>query len=129
MKLEQTYSDINAYGDKYHFYYHEENRAIVCTTLYKGQMVRGIAKCDPEDEFNLEAGKKFAYLRCKTKFARKKLRRALKARDVAFIAMNKASHHFEKAREFVEDSELSLNAVLDELKAFEEQLNGKRVIQ
>lgn len=123
MKLEQTYSDINAYGEKYHFYYHEENRTIVCTTLYKGQMVRGIAKCNPDDEFNLEGGKKLAYLRCKAKFARKKLRRATKARDDAFIVANRANHYLEKAREFVADSEMLLDNALNELKEFEAKLN------
>lgn len=124
MKLEQTYSDINAYGEKYHFYYHEENKTIVCTTLYKEQMVRGIAKCYPEDEFNLEVGKKLAYLRCKKKFARKKLKRALRAEHDAFIAEARAKYNLDSACEFVSDSETQLADAINELAEFEAKLNN-----
>ena len=123
MKLEQTNSDINVYGKKYHFYYNEENRTVVCTTTYKGQMVRGVAKCDPEDDFHIELGKTLAYLRCKTKFARKKLRHALKAEREAFVVANRAQYNLDKACEFVSDSEMQLECVENELKEFEAKLN------
>ena len=124
MKLEQTNSDITEYGKKYHFYYHEENRTIVCTTTYKGQMVRGIAKCDPDDDFDLDDGKKLAYLRCKTKFARKKIKRALKAERDAFVVANRAKYNLDKACEFVSDSEIQLEDAINELKEFEAKLNN-----
>jgi hypothetical protein len=124
MKLEQTYSDINAYGEKYHFYYHEENKTIVCTTLYKEQMVRGVAKCDPEDEFDLEIGKKLAYLRCRKKFARKKLRRALRAECNAMIAEARAKYNLDSAHEFVSDSEMQLADAINELAELEAKLNS-----
>ena len=124
MKLEQTYSDINAYGEKYHFYYHEENKTIVCTTLYKEKMVRGIAKCDPEDEFNLEIGKKLAYLRCRKKFARKKLKHALQAERNAFIVEARAKHNLDNACDFVSDSEAQFANAINELAKFEAKLNN-----
>lgn len=124
MKLEQTNSDINVYGKKYHFYYNEESRTIVCTTTYKGQMVRGIAKCDPNDEFDLDDGKKLAYLRCKAKFARKKLRRASKACLDAFVVANRANYNLDKAQEFKEDSDAQLTSALNELRDFEAKLNN-----
>ena len=124
MKLEQTIDDIKAYGNKYHFYYHEENRTVVCTTLYKGQMVRGISKCDPEDEFDLEFGKLYAYLRCHAKFARKKLKHALKVERDAFVVANRAKYRLDKACEFVSDSEVQLENALNELHEFEANFNN-----
>ena len=124
MKLEQTYSDINAYGDKYHLYYHEENQTIVCTTLYKGQMVRGVAKCNPDDEFDAELGKKLAYLRCKKKFARKKLKHALRVERDAIIFEARAKYNLDKACDFASDSEDQLLNAINELNEFEKKLNG-----
>lgn len=124
MKLEQTNSDIKEYGKKYHFYYNEENRTVVCTTLYKEQMVRGISKCDPEDEFNVERGKKLAYLRCKAKFARKKFKHALNVEKDAFVVANRAKYNLDKACEFVSDAEMQLTYALNELDEFEAKLNN-----
>ena len=124
MKLEQTNEDIKAYGKKYHFYYNEDNQTVVCTTLYKCQMVRGIAKCDPEDEFDLELGKKFAYLRCRAKFTRKKFKHALKVERDAFVVANKAKYRLDKAREFASDSEMQLVNAMVELNEFETKMNS-----
>lgn len=123
MKLEQTYLDINEYGEKYHFYHNAENGTIVCTTLYKGQMVRGIAKCDPEDNFDIDFGKKLAYLRCKQKFARKKLKRAKAAEKDAFVEKNRAQHNHCKAYDFLMDAQIQLDSSNNELEQFEEQFN------
>ena len=122
MKLEQTYSDIAAYGEKYHFYHNEENGTIVCTTLYKGQMVRGVAKCSPEDNFDINLGKKLAYLRCKEKFSRKKLARARKAYAEAVEIEARADNNLWKAAEFVDDSNYQLELTRNELSRFEHEL-------
>lgn len=123
MKLEPTNSDNSTYGNKYHFYYHKENNTVVCTTLYKGQMVRGVAKCDPCDEFDVELGKKLAYLRCKMKFARKKFKRALQAERDALFAANRVQGDLDKACEFVNDSGAQLDDAICELRKFEAELN------
>ena len=122
MKLTQTNSDISNYGEKYHFYHNVDTGTIVCTTLYKGQMVRGIAKCSPEDRFDVETGKKLAYLRCKAKFARKKLRRAEKAYDEAVVVAARAQNNLNKATYFVNDSDYQLTIATDELTVFERKL-------
>ena len=124
MKLEKTKSDIAEYGEKYHFYHNPDSGSVVCTTMYKGQMVRGIAKCDPEDEFNIDFGKKLAYLRCKAKFARKKFKHALRVERDAFVAANRAKYNLDKACEFVSDSELQLVNAMVELNDFETKINS-----
>lgn len=125
MKLEKTYADIAAYGEKYHFYHNADNGTIVCTTMYKGHMVRGTAKCSPEDNFNIETGKKLAYLRCKEKFSRKKLRRAHGAHKEAVIAEARAKNNLGKAIDFVNDSNYQLELATNELIKFEHELGIK----
>jgi hypothetical protein len=123
MKLATSHEDLMTYGRKYHFYYNEDNKTIVCTTLYKGQMARGIAKCDPTDNFDMETGKKLAYLRCKQKFAHKKLKRANKAYAEAITAEARAKNNLYKAADFLGDAAFQLSTAKNELVAFEQSLN------
>ena len=123
MKLEKTYADIAAYGEKYHFYHSADNKTIVCTTIYKGQMVRGIAKCSPEDHFDVETGKMLAYLRCKEKYARKKVHHARTAYNEALVAKAIVDNKFVKATDFVNDSDYQLLAARNALLALEQKLN------
>ncbi len=104
MKLGKTLEDFETYGIKYQFYYNEDKNSVVCTTVYKGQTIRAIAKCDPEDTFNLEVGKKIAYLRCKQKFARKKLIHAGAVYRDSFSKYERSKRNLDKAAEFVSDS-------------------------
>ena len=123
MKLEKTNADIAAYGEKYHFYYHEANRTIVCTTMYKGQMVRGIAKCNPEDTIDIDTGKNLSYLRCYEKYSRKKAHHARKAYNEAVIAKAIMDNKFRKATDFVNDSEYQLVAAKNALIELEQKLH------
>ena len=124
MELTKTYSDIAEYGEKYHFYHNTENGIVVCTTLYKGQIVRGTAKCSPEDSFNIEVGKKLAYLRCKQKFMHKKLKRARKVYADTVREYAKAQSAYGVAQEFVTDVEIQLDMLNDELTNFQRKLNN-----
>lgn len=125
MKLGSTYEDYLEYGDRYKFYCNKEEKTIICAVLYKGKTIRGIAKCDPEDEFNLELGKKLAYLRCRKKFLRKKLKRALQVERDAIIAEARAKCNLANARDFVSDSEIQFNNTINELAKFEAELNNQ----
>ena len=122
MELTKTYSDIAKYGEKYHFYHTADNRTVVCTTLYKGQIIRGVAKCNPEDEFDLEFGKDYAYLRCRQKFMLKKLNRAKKTKDEAIISVARANNNLYKAYEFVNDVEMQLAYINKELNELESKV-------
>lgn len=123
MELTKTYSDIAEYGEKYHFYHNTENGTVVCTRLYKGQIIRGVAKCDPQDSFDIVAGKRLAYLRCKKKFTQKKLKHANKIKDEAIISVAKANDTLHKAYEFVGDVEMQIIDIDQELNKLEEKLD------
>lgn len=122
MKLETTHSDLVDYGEKYNFHYNSDTKTVVCTTRYKGQTVRGIAKCSPEDNFDITVGKKLAYLRCRQKFARKKLKRAHRAYADALCIEARARNNFYKATEFVNDSDYQLELATNDLINFEREL-------
>lgn len=124
MELTKTYSDIAEYGEKYRFYHNVDNGTVVCTTIYKGETVRGIAKCSPEDCFDVEAGKKLAYLRCKRKFLRKKLKHSQKVYSDAIRNHAKTQYMLGVALEFTEDVEIQLELLNNELSKFERKLNN-----
>ena len=121
MELAQTNTE---YSDKYIFHYNSNSNTIVCTTVYKGQTIRGIAKCSPEDSFDMEAGKRLAYLRCRKKFAKKKCKRASKAYRDAVEAQTKAEQHYLNALVFWSDAMMQLETINDELVEFENLLNN-----
>ena len=112
------------YGDKYRFYRNSKTNMVVCTTIYKGETIRGTAKCSPEDHFDIEAGKRLAYLRCKRKFLHKKLKRAQKVYADAAREHAKAQNTYGVALEFMEDVEFQLETLNNELAKFERELNN-----
>ena len=124
MELTKTYSDIAEYGDKYRFYHNADNGIIVCTTTYKGKTVRGTAKCSPEDNFDINTGKKLAYLRCKTNFMHKKYQRARKVCEDTTRAYAKAQNARDAAFEFADDVAFQYTTLYNELAKFEQELNN-----
>lgn len=56
--------------------YHVAGNKVICTSTYAKKCVRGVAKCAPGDEFDLEKGKELAKLRCDLKVAKKRRQRA-----------------------------------------------------
>ena len=122
MNTEKTQHEDMVYGDKYHFYHTPNNNSVICTTTYKNQSVRGVAKLDPDDEFVLSNGKHLAYLRCDEKRARKKLNRANKAYEEAAERLLEAKRNLDKAAEFVDDSRWQLEAAVSNLTKFEHEL-------
>ena len=89
--------------DRYQFDTSENK--VIATSMHAGKLVQGVAKCDPDDEFSLESGKKLAAARCNEKVykkrmkqARKKLEDAIKAQLVAQNRINKAYKKFYKAQ-------------------------------
>lgn len=87
---------------KYKFYQH--NNEVIAVSTYAGRNVKGIAKCDPEDEFDLESGKELAAARCNQKIAMKRLKRASQKYEDALDAALEAQQYFVKMREYFMDS-------------------------
>ena len=81
---------------------------IIALSTFAGKPVRGVAKCDPEDNFDLEAGKELAKARCSQKIAEKRYKRATKKFDEACAAMNAAEKYYNKMYEYYSDSAVKL---------------------
>ena len=67
---------------KYTFY--TGGNKVIAVSTYAGKIVKGYAKCDPRDEYDLELGKKLAAARCNAKVAKKRAKRAAKKLDTAY---------------------------------------------
>ena len=52
-------------------YYTNNKDVVVAVSSYAGKTVRGVAKCDPRDTFDIEKGKELAAARCNEKIAYK----------------------------------------------------------
>lgn len=60
----------------YKYVINEEKRTVVALSSFAGQVVRGVARCAPNDVWDVEAGKRLAEARCSAKIAHKRLKRA-----------------------------------------------------
>ena len=103
---------------RYHFYTNNKD-IVVCTSTYAGKVVRGIAKCSPEDKFDYEYGCNLAKARCDVKVGEKRLKNAkaqlYEAMDNSYEAQNK----IDKMQSYVNDANCDLIwyfNVLDNLK-------------
>ena len=92
---------------KYNFYTDGKTKVVAVST-YAGKVVRGVAKCDVNDTFSLEKGKKLAAARCNEKIAKKRLTRAENKRRETAKEYMKIMFAARKAIRYEEDSEKAL---------------------
>ena len=106
--------------DKYKFYsFHidEEGKKVVAVTHYAGRAIRGIAKCAPEDTFDVETGCKIAVARAEAKVARAKTRNAATKYLEAAKAADAAEKRFDEMKQYYMDA-------IDQLDEAEEYLDN-----
>jgi hypothetical protein len=89
--------------DRYKFYSNGVDKVVAIST-YEGKVVRGVAKCDPKDKFDVEAGKKLARARCAAKIAKKRAARAKREYAKALAAYNAAAARLDKMNDYSIDS-------------------------
>ena len=94
--------------DRYNYVVVPEKKKVIAYSTYAGQSVRGVAKCAPDDEFDVEFGKKLAAARCDVKVARKRLKRALEMRDAAWDEYLKVEDRLLKEEYYVDDANSTL---------------------
>ena len=94
--------------EKYHFYIATKIDGtpykVIATSTYCGRTIRGVAKCNPEDGFDMEKGKALAAARCNLKVAEKRANRAHKAYREAREAIKKAEQRFHDMDEYSSDA-------------------------
>ena len=109
--------------DKYKFYqFKNENggTTISAVSTYAGRTVKGYAKCDPRDEFDIEKGMKLAAARCNLKIAEKRKMRAGQKYIEASIAADNAVEYFDRMKAYFMDADDQVDEALAELKALTE---------
>ena len=93
--------------DKYKYYsFHvdEEGKKIIAVTHYAGHVVRGIAKCAPEDVFDVELGCKIAVARAEKKVAKAKIRNATSKFRIAAAEVDASLMRYEKMKQYYIDA-------------------------
>lgn len=98
----------------YRFY--TAGNMVIAVSSFAGSTVRGVAKCNPNDEFDLEYGKKLASVRCAFKIASKRRKRANNKLAQAYSEFEKASAHVVKMSTYVDDAEARYIEAVSELE-------------
>ena len=104
--------------DKYKFYQFKNDNGgmtIVAASTYAGKTVKGYAKCDPRDEFDIEKGKKLAAARCNLKIAEKRKMRAGNKYIEASIEADQATEYFDRMKQYFMDADDQVDEARTEL--------------
>lgn len=104
------------YNYKY-FVAESENgsKKVIAVSTYAGKRVKGVAKCNPEDNFDLETGKKLAAARCNLKIAEKREARAEKKYNDAIEQHNLMDCYLNRMKNYYSDSLEAVAKAEDEL--------------
>lgn len=82
----------------------EKKQRVIAVSKYKGNSVRGVAKCGPDDKFDIEKGETLAIARCLKKIAQKRYadiqRNLIKAQIAAENAKARYNKMSVKASEY-----------------------------
>ena len=107
----------------YTIYTDEKNRQVVAVCRYAGRKVRAVAKCAPEDTFDIEIGIELAIARCEWKVAKLKLQNAgacymtaAKAADEAAIKLGKMKDYYMDSVDQLDEAGAAMQAVIEKLK-------------
>ena len=88
--------------EKYRYF--TNGQKVIAVSTYAGKTVRGVASCDPNDEFSLEKGKELAAARCAVKVAQKRVARAARKEADATMAFSVASRHMDRMTTYYSDA-------------------------
>lgn len=95
---------VKTMKNNYKIYVDEKNKTVIAVCRYAGRNVRAVAKCAPEDTFNVEFGTKLAKARCDVKVAKAKIQNASVAYMKASIAADEAQRQYDKMKNYYMDS-------------------------
>jgi hypothetical protein len=79
-------------------------KQIIAISTYAGRTVKGIATCDPKDEFSIEVGKELAAARCNLKVAKKRAKRADTKVNDAIKTMQEAEQYYNRMVDYASDA-------------------------
>jgi len=104
---------------RYHTYTDNEH-VVVVTSTYAGKTVRGVAKCSPNDKFDICIGENLAKARCDYKIEKLRTKRAYTECKRAMDEVNRAEAHQKKMENYLIDSYQKLANAKATLHAMED---------
>lgn len=112
-------------GKYQYFIYQNENggTTVVAISTYAGKKVKGYAKCNPEDKFDIEVGKKLAAARCNLKIAEKRKAQATDKYLKAFNQIEEARRYYMKMNEYYIDADDQIDEAAEEIRNILAELN------
>lgn len=105
---------------EYKYKVDEENKVVVALSTFAGRPVSGVARCAPNDVFDVAIGKKIAAARCDLKIA---ARRKKRAEYCAAVAANEAAYwaaYAEKMNQYKTDSAAAYEKALEDIKVIKQ---------
>lgn len=106
---------------RYKFFSNKTGKVIAVST-YAGKEIRGVAKCNPKDQFDLVLGGKLAKARCDLKIARKRHERACAKYKEAQELADKIHKRLADMADYVENSSKELSRARRDLDKLLEEL-------
>lgn len=104
----------------YNYKYVVTPNKVIAISTYAGRTVKGVAKCHPNDTFDVEYGKALAAARCNVKIAAKRMARAEAKLDEAIDNYNAAHYHFRMMQDYCFDASAAYGDALIALKNLED---------
>lgn len=101
--------------DKRYKYATDSSNTVIAISTYAGKLVKGVAKCDPNDNFSYDYGRKLAKARCDAKISKKRYKNANNRLREAHGALNAAREYYNKMVEYEMDSFKAMDAAKENL--------------
>jgi hypothetical protein len=98
-------------------YFSDGKSKVIAVSHYAGKVVRGVAKCSPTDDFDIEAGKEIAKARCDAKIAAKRAARAKEKRELAHQAYLVAADYADAMVRYRVDADIAAYNAKKDLEA------------
>ena len=99
----------------YRYRFYNSDDTVVAVSTFAGKTIRGVAKCDPSDEFSLDVGKKLSAARCNKKIATKRVKNAKNKLDEALAMLDVAQARVREMTSYYNDSVASYEVAQNEL--------------
>ena len=90
--------------NNYKIYVDEKNKTVIAVCRYAGRNIRAVAKCSPEDIFDIDFGTKLAKARCDVKVAKIKIKNASAAYLKASVAADETQRQYDNMKNYYMDS-------------------------
>lgn len=101
---------------KINYKHFQTGNKVIAVSSFGGRAVRGIAKCDPRDQFDFETGKEIAEARCNYKIAKKRLRFAEDQCDAIGECLRILENEYARSLSYYKDAQAKLVEAENSLK-------------